>query len=716
MSYRIGIDVGGTFTDFVLVRPSGELVLHKEATTPGDESEGVMRGIRALAAGEKLEARELLAKTDLVAHGTTTADNTMIQMSGAVTGLLTTEGHRDQIEIRRGYKEQIWDPAYPPPVPIAPRRRRIGIPERLDFRGQVVRPLDEQATRRGIQRLKKQGVESIAVCFLFSYLNPAHELRARELCREEHPAARVSLSHEIMPTAPEFERVSTTLVDAYVRPRVEAYLGRLQRALSEAGYPHDLVIVQSSGGVMTADFVKARPVATLGSGPAGGITASCHVAASAGIDDFIAVDMGGTSYEACLVKGGKPSARGSWNWVQRYLVGLPMLDIHAIGAGGGSIASVEGGALKVGPRSAGAEPGPICYGRGGTEPTVTDANVALGRLNPRALCGGAFELDTRGVREAIAEKIGRPLGLDAEHAALGILRIVDANMANAIRRVSAEVGHDPRTFSLLVYGGNGPVHAAKQAEELGIRRIVIPRTSPAFSALGLLVADLVVEGHRAYVAPAGRVDPDRLGALFAELEREAAAAFERVGGGRSDVRSERTVAMSYPGQTFEMSVAVPDSVGGHITRADVERIVAALHDLHESQHGFAARDEEPVVRGVGLTTTLPADKLSLSHYRRSGEASEASDGRGGTERPFAAKAAPGPHAAAARSADDALTGRRPVFFDKAFVETPVYDGERLGPGHSISGPAIVEERFTTVVLHPGHELNVDPLGNFQVTL
>jgi N-methylhydantoinase A len=683
MGYRIGIDVGGTFTDFVLVRPARETLLHKESTTPADEAIGVLAGIGALARGERLELRELLARTDLIAHGTTTADNTLIQMNGATTGLVTTEGHRDQIEIRRGYKEEIWDPAYPPPVPIAPRRRRFGVPERLDFRGEVVRPLDEGALRRAIRRLKKQGVESIAVCFLFSYVNPAHERRAREIVQEEHPDARVSLSHEIMPAAPEFERTSTTLVDAYVRPRVQAYLERLQRALGEAGYPRDLLVMQSSGGVMTADFVAGRPVATLGSGPAGGIMAVCSLASqstSTKKDDFIAVDMGGTSYEACLVRAGTPKIKSSWNWVQRYLVGLPTIDFHSIGAGGGSIAQVEAGILKVGPRSAGAQPGPICYGRGGTEPTVTDANVLLGYVSPVALCGGEFKLKSEGVRAAIAEKIGRPLGLDPEQAAYGILRIVNANMANAIRRVSSQAGHDPRAFAMLVYGGNGPVHAGAQAQELGIRKYVVPRASAAFSALGLLLADHVVDGTRAYIAPAKRASAAALSTLFGELEEEAAAAFARAGVPRAELRPQRYLAMSYPGQTFE--VQVPMNAG-----EDIARVVERFHDMHEETHAYAARDEEPVVRAAVMKTFGRSEKPPLP---------------------------PLPAATAPLSA--ALTARRRVYFAGSFVDTPVYAGERLGPGHRLEGPAIVEERFTTIVVHPGHKGEIDPFGNVVVTL
>jgi N-methylhydantoinase A len=685
--YRIGIDVGGTFTDFILVRPDGEVRLSKTPTTLEDQSLGVMRGIAELAAAEGLETRALLGDTALVVHGTTTADNTMIEMNGAVTGLVTTEGHRDEIDIRRGYKENIWDPSFPPPVPIAPRRRRFGVPERLDFRGQLVKPLDEEAVRRAARRLAKQGVESVAVCLLFSFINPAHESRVREILAEELPGVRLSISHEVMPMAPEFERTSTTLVDAYVGPRLEHYLRRLERALREAGYARDLLIMQSNGGIMTAEFMAKKAVAALGSGPTGGVMGACALGRQAGTPDFIAIDMGGTSYEACLVRGGRPNVRSFWNWQHRYLVGLPMVEMHSIGAGGGSIAYVEAGALKVGPQSAKADPGPICYGRGGREPTVTDANLVLGYINPEALCGGEFKLTQAGVREAILERVGRPLGLDVVEAAHGIFRIVNANMANAIRRVSCESGNDPREFALVVYGGNGPVHAGKQAEDLGIKKLLVPKTSPAFSALGLVIADYLVDIQRSYIAPSGRADVDRINVLLREMEAQALRELALAGLGAGDVEFQRLLAICYPGQTFDMAVPARTDARGRMGADELRATIAAFHDLHEETHTYAARDEEPIVRAVRVQAV------------------------GRTPKPPARMLPP-----AREPLSAALRSRRPAFFAGRFVDTPVYDGDRVGRGHRIEGPAIVEERFTTIVLQPGHVAEVDAHGNYVVQL
>jgi N-methylhydantoinase A len=686
MGYRIGIDVGGTFTDFVLVRPDGELSLSKTPTTLEDQSIGVMNAVSAMAADEALETRAFLGATDLIVHGTTTADNTMIEMNGAVTGLITTFGHRDEIDIRRGFKEDIWDPAYPPPIPIAPRRRRFGVPERLDFQGNVVTPLDEEAVRHAVRRLAVQGVESIAVVLLFSFINPAHELRVREIIEEEFPGVRISLSHQVMPSAPEFERTSTTLVDAYVGPRVATYLVRLESSLRDAGFERDLLIMQSNGGIMTAEFMAKRAVAALGSGPTGGVKGACALAKRADVPDFIAIDMGGTSYEACLVKGAEPGIKSFWNWQHRYLIGLPMIEMHSIGAGGGSIARVEAGALKVGPQSAKADPGPICYGRGGSEPTVTDANLVLGYINPEALCGGEFKLTTAGVREAIRERIGAPLGLDEVEAAHGIFRIVNANMANAIRRVSSGSGFDPRDFTMVVYGGNGPIHAGMQADDLGIRKLLVPKTSPAFSALGLLIADYLVDTQRSYIAPASQADAERVNGLMAELEDQAARELEVAGLSRDDLEFNRFLTICYPGQTFDMPVAAVTR-DGRMRAAELEATIERFHDRHEELHTYAMRDEEPIVRGVRVQTLGVTQKPRLREYPR--------------------KRTP---------ASRAIRAKRPAWFDGRFVDTPVYDGDKLGCGHAIEGPAIVEERFTTLVVYPGQRAKLDRLGNYVIEL
>jgi N-methylhydantoinase A len=676
-TYRIGIDVGGTFTDLVLVR-DGALVLDKHPTTPRDQSEGVLGGLRQLAAREGVTLDELLARTDLIVHGTTTADNTMIEMSGAVTGLVTSEGHRDEIEIRRGYKEDIWDPAFPPPRPICERRQRYGVPERLDFEGNVVTPLDEDAVRRALRRMQRQGVESLAVVLLFSFVDPAHERRVRELAREELPGAMVSLSHEVMPAGPEFERTSTTLVNAYVGPKIERYLSRLDGRLREAGFRGELLIMQSNGGVMPGGYVAQRAVGVMGSGPAGGVMGATAVAGAAGIRDFLSVDMGGTSYDVCLVRDGAPEVKSGWNWHHRYLIGLPMVDVETVGAGGGSIARVESGALKVGPQSAGAEPGPVCYRRGGVEPTVTDANVVLGYLNPDRFCAGTMRLDAEGAQAAIYERVARPLGLSVVEAAGGVFRLVNANMANAIRKATARRGVDPRGLMLVVFGGNGPVHAGMQAAELGIRRILVPKLSPAFSALGLLLTDHVVDEMRSYVVPTSQIDLERVNRLFAEMEESARAAFA-TGGRKRPLRFERLAALCYPGQTFDMAVPLP-ARAGPVTARTLAATVERFHRLHEELHTYASRDQEPILRGLRLKAVAVERKPGLPRVSR-------------------------------RAAGNARLGARKAFFRGRYVAAPIWDGPRLAPGQAILGPAIIEEPFTTIVVYPGQRATIDAFGN-----
>jgi N-methylhydantoinase A len=557
------------------------------------------------------------------------------------------------------------------------------VSERLDFEGAVVVPLDEDAVRRALRRMRRQGVDSLAVVLLFSFVDPTHERRVRELAAEELPGVMVSLSHEVMPAAPEFERTSTTLVNAYVGPKIERYLSRLDARLREAGFAGELLVMQSNGGVMPGGYVAQKAVAVMGSGPAGGAMGAAAVAGAAGIRDFISVDMGGTSYDVCLVRDGAPEVKAGWNWHHRYLVGLPMVDVQSVGAGGGSIARLDAGSLKVGPQSAGAEPGPVCYGRGGVEPTVTDANLVLGYLNAARFCGGTMRLDVEGAHAAIRTRVAKPLGISVVEAAEGIVRIVNANMANAVRKISAGRGVDPRPLTLVVFGGNGPVHAGMQAAELGIRRIFVPKLSPAFSALGLLLTDHVVDEMRSYVSAVGRVDLGRVNVLLAEMEAAARAALVH-GDRRRRIRFERAAAFCYPGQTFDMPVPLAGR-GGQVTARAFAETVERFHRKHEELHTYASRDQEPVLRGLRLKAVAMEEKPQLPRLPR---------GARGNPR----------------------AGARKAFFDGRYVATPVYDGPRLAPGQTVLGPAIVEEPFTTIVVYPGQRATIDPFGNYLITV
>jgi len=686
MGFRVGVDVGGTFTDLICVTPTGEIVLDKTPTTLDDQSTGVMNGLEQLAVRFGVELDAFCRDLDILVHGTTTADNTMIEMNGAPTGLLVTEGHRDEIELRRCHKEEIWDPNYPGPIPIARRRARIPIPERMNFEGQPLLALDEDAVRRGVQRLKKLGVRSIAVMYLFSFVNPAHERRTREIVLEEFPdVEHISLSHEVMPRGPEFERVSTTLVNAYVAPRIASYTESLQDKLRRAGYLGPLLIMQSTGGVMPPDYVSRRAVTLLASGPTGGVMGATVAAQAAGVGDFVAVDMGGTSFDICLVRHGRPEIKTDWNWRYRYYIGLPMVDVQSVGAGGGSIARVRQGALLVGPESAGSTPGPACYGRGGTRPSVTDADAVLGYLPVDGFAGGRMRLDVAAARTAITQHVAEPLGIDVTEAAWGIERIVNSNMANATRKVLAGHGADPRDLSLIAFGGNGAVHAAAIARELGVARILVPKAAPAFSALGVLVADYVVDLVRSYVTPLSQVDLGRVRDLLTDLLQEVDKELDPTGVTAADVERNLYAQMCYPGQNFDMSVPVPEGVA--LDEPGLLDLAERFHDQHESERGFCFRSQQPLMRGVRVIA------------------------RGNTPKPD--------HLAETGALADASGARRAsrhAFWGDGFVDTPVYDGTKLGAGATVVGPALIEEPFTVVVLPPDASATLDGLGNYVVTV
>ena len=683
---RIGVDVGGTFTDLICVTPDGRVLLDKTPTTPDDQSVAVMTGLAQLAERFGVDLGTFCAGLDTVVHGTTTADNTMIEQDGAAVGLLVTEGHRDEIEMRRVHKEQIWDPSYPAPFAIARRRNRIPIPERIDFEGEVLRPLDEEAVRAGIRRLRRLGADSFAVMFLFSFVNPAHELRARELILEEYPdVTHVSLSHEVMPRGPEFERTSTTLVNAYVAPRVSRYVSGLAHRLRDAGYEGELLIMASTGGVMPPATVARRAVALLGSGPTGGDMGAAAAASRAGTSDFVAVDMGGTSFDICLVRNGEPEISTDWNWRYRYYIGMPMVDVQCVGAGGGSIARVRQGSLLVGPESAGSNPGPACYGRGGTVATVTDADVVLGFLPVDGFAGGRITLDRAAAEAVVAADVADPMGIDVLDAAWGIERIVNANMADATRRVLAGSGVDPRDLDLIAYGGNGPVHAWAIAAELGLERILVPKAAPAFSALGLLVSDYKVDLTRSYVTPLSRLDLDHLHALLAELDAEVTDELDPTGLPPQAVVRTPYVQMAYAGQNFDMSVPAPES--GRLAELELMELAERFHDRHEADRGFSFREQDPTVRGVRIT--------ALGRVAKPPTLAQVGD---------------------IIDAAEAQTGSRPVYFGDGFVDTPIFDGSRFATGAHLRGPALVEEPFTVVVVPPGASLRLGEHTSYEISL
>ena len=678
MSYRIGIDVGGTFTDCVLRRPDGSLVLEKAPTTPADQSEGVVAGLGQLAAIEGISVEELVGRTRAIVHGTTTGDNTMIQMSGATTGLLVTEGFRDEIEFRRCFKEEIWDPAYPPPEPIARRRVRLEVKERLTAEGDIETPLDEETVRKAVVRLRNFGVTSIAVAFLHSYLNPVHELRAKELILEEYPDVEmISLSHQVLPKPPEFERTSTTLVNAYVGPPIARYLGRLSERLAALGYAHDLLVATSAGGVATAAAAAQRAVATIGSGPTGGVNAAARAAGRAGLGNVVSVDMGGTSYDLCLIRDGRPDVKMDWNWRHRYCIGIPMVDIPAVGAGGGSIIWVDDGVLNVGPHSAGSQPGPVCYGRGGTQPTVTDADLVLGRLEAGGFANGRMELDLEAARSALAA-LGGPLGMDAEQTAVAAVRLVDAHMTDAVRRVLSLAGVDPRTLDLVAFGGMGAVHATTQAAALGMRHALIPRAAAGLSAVGLLTADHVIDDSRGYIVPWQQADVAHLQSLADDMASHARDELRSAGVPDDRVHLGWSLLMVYPGQTFDVAIPVDSPT-------DVESAATEFHRRNEEARLIEARLQEPIVRGLRLTAVGEVDKvapLDLGHT----------------------DAAPEP------------VSHRRMWTAGEWLDAPVYDASTLLPGMTITDAAAITSPFTTLITGGGDRVEVTADGDLLVTV
>ena len=683
MSGRVGIDIGGTFTDFAWLRDDASVVLEKTLSTPDDPSRAVLAGLERLAAHAGTPLRDFLGDLDAIVHATTIADNTLIEHKGAVTGLLTTEGFRDELELRRGYTEDIWDVRLAAPVPLVPRRRRLTVPERIRFDGSIARALDEDAARRAIERLARQGVESVAIALLFSFVNPAHERRLAELVRERMPRVPLSLSHEVMPKAPEFERTSTTVVNAYVGPRLAGYLDKLGERLRDAGYPRQLLVMQSSGGVMTREYLRAAPVRSLASGPAGGVIGAARFGVSKGAPDLLCVDMGGTSYDVSVVRGGEAPAEPGWNWHHRHVIGLPMVSVETLGAGGGSLCAVADGTLRVGPESAGADPGPVCYGRGGTRPTVTDAMLVLGFLSDASeFAGGSFRLTRKGVDEAFHAHVAGPLGCSVEQAAFDCWRVVNANMTQAVQRWTALRGIDPRDLAMVAYGGTGPLFAAIQAQELGIGRVLVPRTSPAFSALGALAAAPSVDEERSMLAPARQADVAQLRALLAALRDRARRHLADAGFAPDAIAERAQIRLRYPGQSG--SLAIDLDLAGDAAPLR-ERIVAAFHRRHEAEYGHARPAEEPEITGVRLVSSAETPKPRFASGLR------------------------------ARERRPAAVATRRANLGRGFETVAIHRGASLAPGDVVPSPAIVEETFTTIAVYPGWTARVDDAGDFLLT-
>ncbi len=680
MMFTIGIDVGGTYTDIVAIDEAGRTVFAKSPSTPSDQSIGVMAGLEELARRLKLSRADMLAVTDRIVHGTTVATNALLERKGAKVALLTTEGHRDVIEMREGLKDNRYDLRSPPPEPLVPRERRLGVKERLKASGDIVTPLDERSLGDAIAAISASGATSVAVCFLHSYLNPVHELAAVERLARELPGASISRSSDVLPQIKEYERVSTTIVNAYVGPLVRHYLTNLEQRLAEAGFKGSLFIILSHGGMAPVEEAARLAAGTVLSGPAGGISGGRRCADLLGIPDLVPFDMGGTSTDISLISEGRASLSAD-GMLAGQRIALRSLDIASIAAGGGSIASVDaGGTLRVGPESAGSVPGPACYGNGGVAATVTDANVVLGYLDAAAFMGGQRPLD-RAAAEAAVDRVASSLGLSRLQAAAGITRMINLKMADGIRLMTLRRGVDPRRFALLSFGGAAGLHASEVARELEIKRIIVPTAASVLSAWGMLTSDLRYEVSRTHYGAGARISAGEVRTLFYQLEQQAAARLRSWFNGPMTI--ERSAEMRYGEQIFEIDVGL-DGLDWNAASL-VDAIEDRFHRRHEDLYTYASRDQEVVFVNARVAAV--------------GEVSR----RGEDARPAASATACAPRTT------------RQAFFG-AWREVPVYALDALQPGHAFAGPAIVEAETTTVIVGEGDKVTVNALGWLDVGL
>ena len=615
MAYRLGVDVGGTFTDLALYDvETGQLEFTKTPSTTGDQARGVAIGV------EELTDRLNAPPSDIAffIHGTTVATNALLERGGSRTALIVTAGFRDILQIGRQERPHLYDWKLRRPEPLVPRHLRFEVRERVLYTGEVETPLDEAEIQQVIARLRDSEVEAVAVCLLHSYTNPAHEKAIGRAIGAALPNVALSLSCEVLPEFKEYERMSTTAINAYVAPIVGSYLRVLEKAVADIGVASNVYVMQSNGGTTTAAAAAEMPVHTIMSGPAAGVIGSAALAVQAGELNSISVDMGGTSFDVCLAYQGE-IRRTQESEINRLPVKVPMVDIHTLGAGGGSVAWIDpGGALRVGPKSAGAEPGPACYGHGGDEPTVTDANLVLGRLNPQRFLGGRMSLDADLAREAVRSRISEPLGIGLEEAAEGIVRIVNAGMTKGIRVVSVGKGYDPRDFCLVAFGGAGPVHAAELAYEMDIPRVLVPIAPGVTSALGLLMADLRHDYVRTVLARSNEIDAERLNALYGQMESGAVAQMAREGTKGEKTSLVRLADLRYLGQGFEIQVPVP---GGTLDSEHVGKTLESFHEAHASLYGYSNPESSIEVVNLRVTSLASTPRPRMEPGSTSGPTS-----------------------------------------------------------------------------------------------
>ena len=683
MTFSIGIDVGGTFTDLFLWSSGGGTEAFKVLSTPEDSSIGVLNGLKAMARSLGLALEEFTGRVRTIVHGTTVTTNAVLTRGGARTGLLTTEGVRDALEMRRGIREEQYNNRYKNVVPLVPRRLRLPVTERLDYLGGEVTPLDATRVREAAAALAGDGVEAVAVCFMNSFANSAHERKAAAIVKEILPDAYLSISSEVLPVVRFYNRISTTVLNAYVGPVLDEYLGNLIGRLEKAGFNGVLLIMQSNGGVAFPELVRKVPATTLLSGPAAGPRAAAAVTGTIRRSDSILIDMGGTSFDASLVRDGA-AALAVEGEIDRLKTALPMLEITTIGAGGGSIGWIdEGGLLRMGPASAGALPGPACYGRGGTRPACTDADLVLGYLDPEFFAGGKIRLDADRARKVIADEIAGPLGLEPEEAAAGMYAVINANMAHGVREITIKRGLDPREFPMVVAGGAGALHACMIADELEIPTLIVPAFSSILCAAGMIFSDLQHDFVRSNITPLADLEPGRLRELVGMMTREGEEYLALEGIAPGKMAHQAILDLRYLKQYHEVSLPVPLE---WIRGDDIDSMARAFHAEHDRLYGYELTGEgtgleliNVRVRSVGRTP-----KPELPRVERGGED-------------------PG----------GALKCRRRAFVPETgtFEEVPVFNGYELLSGNVLPGPALVERTDTTIFISGSYTARVDDFGS-----
>lgn len=679
---RVCIDVGGTFTDCLVLTEAGDLKAFKSPSTPKAPATGVLNSLEKAARFFNEPVNAFLGDVGVLVHGTTLATNALITGRGAKTGMITTKNFRDLVEIRRGIKDErvsMYNLFIPPYEPLAPRYLRLGVEERTLYTGEMMTPLNQKDLDEVIAQFQKEGVESVAICFLHSYANPQNEKAAVEICSQKFNGVYVNASHEILPVWGEFERFSTTLVDAYVGPVVSQYLKTLQKQLQDSGLKGTLLIMLTNGLMQTVEHCARRAVYLIGSGPAAAPSGGQYLGDLTDHKDLITVDMGGTSFDVCVIRDREiPTTTERWEADHR--VAVKMVDIHSVGAGGGSIAWIDSlGLLRVGPQSAGAEPGPACYGKGGTEPTVTDADLLLGYVPADYFLGGEIELE-EGLARSAVEKVAGPLGMGVKETAEAIFTTINAVMADSITEVSTKRGFDVRDFVLVAGGGAGPVHAAFIAEHLDIPTVLIPSYSALFSAFGMQAMDIGRDYARSYVSRADRLEIDRVNQIYDEMEREAVEDVKSMGFAARDIVLSRTAEMRYVRQFHQVESEIPPE---KLSQKDMTTIVNGFHKRHEDLYTFSMPWRAIEFLTFRLKATVPRAKFEL------------------------VKIKPG-----SQDASAALKRKRSCRFNGKDVETPVYDGTRLLSGNVIKGPAIIEESTTTVVIPESFTARVDDYKNY----